>query len=451
MQGAATEIRINTATVRNPLLKERHGSTIVRTPQKRLKCLQSLSDEVTEDQDHSDPAQDSPIAHRKSIGPTPQKNGQVLGLFDLLTPSSSILTPSKRPSLLPISPNAADTPVRLKSMRNGENLKCSLSPSGKRAISPTNMSKTICPDPFTTPSKRRIIDVDGIPEAASSFSIVRYDDTPSFLRRDSQNFSQRQQLNESCKNNENDVFPWSPVAVRVMRPKPAVRGLSALVKGLRELEEAKLDDELETLREIEGDERAGRDGQAEAWPKVCVKDSQLPDMPLGPDGEGESKMEDLEALQAAGRDLNGRPLKTWKKKGQKRTTRRVTIKPNTAKWKPEQEWKVGKEDEGEEVVIAVEESQIGLPPGDGQEENTEDIQTDDGNINKGGPGRGIEESRIHEKEDMRTTSSKSPRKDPPKDKKRKVVNAGAHTNYRALKIRNKNSKGKGSGRFRRRR
>ncbi|KAL8902247.1 MAG: hypothetical protein Q9192_000122 [Flavoplaca navasiana] len=450
VQEAAIEVRNNTATVQNPLLKERHGSTIVHTPQKRLKRLHSLPDEITEDQDQSDPAQDSPVAHRKSIGPTPQKNGQVLGLFDLLTPSSSTSTPSKRGSLLPISPNAADTPVRLKSTSNGENLKCSLSPSGKRAICPTNMSKTICPDPFTTPSKRRIIDVDGIPEAASPVSVVRYDDTPAFLRRDSQNFSQRQQLSESCKLNENDVLSWSPVSVRVMRPKPAARGLSALVKGLRELEEAKLDDELETLREIEGDERVGRNSQAEAWPKVCVKDSQLPGMPLGPDGEGESEMEDLEALQAAGRDRNGRPLKIWKKKGQKRTTRRVTIKPNTAKWKPEQEWKVGKEDESEEVVVVVEESQIGLPPRDGQAEDIEDIQTDDGSIDKGGPGREIAESRIHEKEDKHTKSSKGP-KEPPKDKKRKVVNAAAHTNYRALKIRNKNSKGKGSGRFRRRR
>ena len=448
MQGAEIEVSNKTATVQNPLLKERHGSTIVRTPQKRSKRLHSLPDEVTEHQDQSDLAQDIPIVHRISIGPTPQKNGQVLGLFDLLTPSSATLTPSKRPSLLPISPNAADTPVRLKSTSNGENLKRSLSPSGKRPISLTNISKTICPDPFTTPSKRRIIDVDGIPEAASPVSVVRYDDTPAFLRRDSQNFSQRQQLNESCNLNENDLLSWSPVAVRVMRPKPAARGLSALVKGLRELEEAKLDDELETLREIEGDERASRNSQAEAWPKVCVKDSQLPDMPLGPDGEGEDKMEDLEALQAAGRDRDGRPLKIWKKKGQKRTTRRVMIKPNTAKWKPEQEWKVGKEDESEKVVIAIEESQIGLSPRDGQEE---DIQTDDGSNDKGGPGRGIEESRIHEKEDKHTKSSKSPKKEPPKDKKRKVVNAAAHTNYRALKIRNKNSKGKGSGRFRRRR
>lgn len=34
-------------------------------------------------------------------------------------------------------------------------------------------------------------------------------------------------------------------------PKPAGRGLSALVKGLRDMEDEKLDEELEMLREME--------------------------------------------------------------------------------------------------------------------------------------------------------------------------------------------------------
>ena len=398
-------------------------------------------------------AQNSPVAHRKSIGPTPQRNGHVLGLFDLLTPSSSTSTPSKRRSLLPISSNSVVTPVRLRPTRDDKKPQNTASPSGKRTRSPSSASRTSNANGFLTPSKRRIVDVGYTPEAAKPVSVLRYDDTPAFLRRDSQRFSQSQQLRETDNHVEDDVFSWSPVAVRVIRPQPAGRGLSALVKGLRDMEEAKLDDELEMLREMEGQGEDDHESQAKVVPKVWVKDSQVPDMPLGPDGEGESEREDLEGLKTAGEDRSGRPVKIWKKKGQKRTTRRVTIRPNTAKWKPEQEWKGGKEDESEEEVVAVGETQIGTPALDVQAEEAEEFQTDDDGAHEDIADQGGQQSRAPGEQGMQIKRSKSPKKEPlkEKEKKKKVVNAAAHTNYRALKIRSKKSKGKGSGRFGRRR
>ncbi|CAO1602846.1 hypothetical protein XANCAGTX0491_006444 [Xanthoria calcicola] len=455
LRGAADCVGKGDASVQAQLPTKRHTSTqpptTAHTPQKRLKHPHSPPSKLVEPQNALETAQNSPVAHRKSIGPTPQRNGHVLGLFDLLTPSSSTSTPSKRRSLLPISSNSVVTPVRLRPTRDDKKPQNTASPSGKRTRSPSSASRTSNANDFLTPSKRRIVDVGYTPEAAKPASVLRYDDTPAFLRRDSQRFSQSQQLSESYNPVEDDVFSWSPVAVRVIRPQPAGRGLSALVKGLRDMEEAKLDDELEMLREMEGQGEDDHESQAKVVPKVWVKDSQVPDMPLGPDGEGESEREDLEGLKTAGEDRSGRPLKIWKKKGQKRTTRRVTIKPNTAKWKPEQEWKGGKEDESEEEVVAVGETQIDAPALDVRAEDAEEFQSDEDGVHEDIADQGGQQNGPPGEQGMHIKRSKSPKKEPLKEKKKKAVNAAAHTNYRALKIRSKKSKGKGSGRFSRRR
>lgn len=218
------------------------------------------------------------------------------------------------------------------------------------------------------------------------------------------------------------------------------------------MEEAKLDEELDMLREMEDGDDIGQISRAKDAPKVCVEDSQVPDMPLGPDGQGDSESEDLEALKAEGKDRMGRPLKVWKKKGQKRTTRRVTIKPNIAKWKPEPEWKGGKEGESEEEVAAVEETQsIPAAPVAEADKNAEELQTDNNYIGEAASDEG-------EPQDQKRTEEAKPRgrpekaqKELPKERKKKKISATAHANFRALKIKNKNSKAKGRGRFGRRR
>lgn len=167
-----------------------------------------------------------------------------------------------------------------------------------------------------------------------------------------------------------------------------------------------LDDEMELLREVEGDEAAPKKPNFAAKLRAATakteqdldstssiptlfRDSQTarpeqqqplslrklppssesPEMPLGPDREvsGEDSTE-----PARGRD--GKPLRVFKKRGQKRSTRMSKMRPSKAKWKPEPVWKVsssdeaGKEGDGieEEKEVAVEvhvieETQFSLP------------------------------------------------------------------------------------------
>ncbi|KAL8713966.1 MAG: hypothetical protein Q9220_002112 [cf. Caloplaca sp. 1 TL-2023] len=446
--------------------KKRHTSNPVqppaRTPQKkRSKNVHPQQNEATRSEDpDSQSVHNTPIAaHRISIGPTPQRNGRVLGLFDLLTPSSTFRTPSRsRQALVPLSPNVAATPSQVAEAKTYQDKEHGVQPIcsslRKRSRSPPSASKRTYLDSFLTPLSRRFVDNGNrTPEGASQVSTLRFENTPAFLRRDSQGLAQSQKAGTMNNEEEEGALSWSPIAVRVIRPKPAGRGLSALVKGLRALEEEKLDEDLEMLRDMEGGggggDRLGNQTKDSAA-RVCVEDSQVPDMPLGPDGGGDSESEDMEALKAEGKDRNGRPLKVWKKKGQKRTTRRVKIKPNTAKWKPEPEWKGEKEDESEGEVIAVEETQL-VAQVEHAEAGSEgdDVQTDEDYASEGADVEDMEKSnrvkhaKGSEKAGAPTVAQNA--------KKKKPVNALAHTNFRALKIRNKNSKGKGRGRFGRRR
>ncbi|KAL8780756.1 MAG: hypothetical protein Q9203_000635 [Teloschistes exilis] len=435
-----------------------------RTPQKkqRSKHLQPPQPQHEIFEENPSPAQETPIPHRDFIGPTPQKNGRVLGLFDFLTPSSTWRTPSKRQSLAPLPENVVGTPSRARSQavkHEGGNA-ADMTPVGsqkrKRSRSPPSTSKRAYLNTFLTPSTRRFCsDVGNTPGGTKPVSTLHFGDTPAFLKRESQCFAPRQHASSGANNDDAEgSFSWSPVAVRrPMRPKPMMRGLSALVKGLREMEDAKLDDEMEMLREMEEAGQEQKQSSIKNAPKVCVKDSQAPDMPLGPDGQGESENDDVNALKADGMDRNGRPLKVWKKKGQKRTTRRVKIRPNTAKWKPEPAWQGGREADSEDEVEAVEETQL-VPDGQAKAaaDEIDGLQTDDEYVSE-------ELVEVDAPKSQSTTkcgkqkgkAKQSAGSQPPKVKKKKGVSATAHANFRALKIKNKQSKGKGRGRFGRRR
>ena len=213
-------------------------------------------------------------------------------------------------------------------------------------------------------------------------------------------------------------------------PRPAGKGLSALVKGLRDMEDEKLDEELEMLREIEG--QCGPSSKI-SQPKVLVNDSQAPDMPLGPDRGLESEDEEDVEKEALGRD--GKPLKVWKKKGQKRTTRRVLMKPNIAKWKPEPAWKGEAESEEEKEQAVVKETQITTQ---GPNDDYQDELNTEGDANEADDGK-------------KTTKKKAEGDKQGFVAKVRKISATAHANFRALKIKNKQSKGKRGARFGRRR
>ena len=94
-----------------------------------------------------------------------------------------------------------------------------------------------------------------------------------------------------------------------------VRSLSSMIQGLRKQEDDRLDEELEMIRELED----GDDDGSAARPAVQVEDSQVV-MPLGPDRAPESEEDEEEEQET------GVFRKPWKKKGQKRQTKRTNSK-----------------------------------------------------------------------------------------------------------------------------
>ncbi len=347
-------------------------------------------------------------------------------MFDLLSSGSNSKTPSKRKALGPAVGNALTTPSKRVSpteSKGSRNLETILS----------SAEKTGGLDAKLTPSTNRI-DKSCTPGSRQRVSILRFDDTPAFLRRDGRRSEAR---NIPDPDEDQDTVSWSPIAVRKV-PKAAGRGLSTLVKGLREMEDEKLDEDLEMLREMEG---AGSSAPVKAMslPKVLVKDSQAIEMPLGPDG-GESE-DDQRAWEDEGKGRNGKPLKVWKKKGQKRTTRQVKMKPSVAKWRPEPKWEGGgEEDDGEEtnadatqVPNAQKRSErLGECNSDSDESDGEDATDGKPAKRRRKPSDGVA---------GRTTVP------PAAAKEKKKISASSHANFRALKIRNKTSKGKKGGRF----
>ena len=369
----------------------------------------------------------------------------MLGLFDLLSPSSgSKTTPSKKGLFLqPVTGNPHATPS--KPRRNSQGTSADIDgeeapPShGKHSKTPPSLSKRIYLSSFLTPSARRVAE-QRTPGSRGGVSKLRFGDTPDFLRRNSQ---RTQDFNlEDSRNEADGEFTWSPVKVR-LPAKPAGKGLSALVRGLRKMEEDKLDEEMELMRELEMEtqgashdpredrKRGGMSPIIEEPPTIIVGDSQL-EMPLGADGEEEDGS-GSEDLSLEGKTRDGRPLKVWKKKGQKRSTRRVAMKPNAGKWKPEPEWKGGAESEDDELLAVTETQGAG-----GDEEH---IVVGELSGEQGKEGLEVPKEKGKNKKSAGEAIKKAAKK----------ISATAHANFRSLKIKNKQSKGKGGGRFRRKR
>ncbi|KAI9791803.1 MAG: DNA replication regulator sld2 [Piccolia ochrophora] len=236
-------------------------------------------------------------SHRTTIGPTPQKDGHALGLFDALSADDGhdedtppAITPSRRPSLKASSTLHA-TPQRP-----------SPGPTLRHTRTPTSSGKRFFLDHFMTPLKRRR--TEG--EAAITPSSSHEDSfaTPSFLRRD----GNRPPIPKPSTETTNPDTDTSPVVIR-MPPRPPARGLSAILAGLRKMEDDALEDEMDVLREMEN-ERAGP--------------SSVPNQPDAPE-TSENPPSNKPEPQAR---------KAWKKKGQKRTTRRFILRPTQPTTKP---------------------------------------------------------------------------------------------------------------------
>lgn len=394
----------------------------------------------------------SPSTHRTplktAIGPTPQRDGKALGLFDLLsesggstaTPSAdrvasvrtaNVQTPSKRKTMDTIMEE--DEEGEEESSRPGR----TPASSGKKwMLSALFATPTTLRYSAMVEDHSRIEGSQANPEG--TVNDVTGSETPSFLRR-----SHSARYATALSANTNGL---SPIAVR-KPPQFVGKGLSALVQGLRDMEEERLEDELDVLREIEAEQ---------ASLNVEVADSQTPAGNIG------------------------RP---WKKKGQKRTTRRVRMKPVISKPTSMPQGSTS-DDESEHQAEDVEEH-AAVP--ETQQPRTLDAAFEDEDENSDEENDQVSLHTVSEPdldsdpdygEDTRpVTKSKSfsekmkeaigvvqpqPAERPAKaaqpvvkeDETKKVrarkVNPQAHANYRSLKIRNKNSKGRGAGRFRRR-
>ena len=352
----------------------------------------------------------SPLPLKTAVGPTPQRDGKVLGLFDLLSASGGSST---------VTPTGAN---KRKSMTNAVSQR---TPSKKKGTMDTireeeeneeggndddddwkgNRSPvSYCLENlFATPTTRRyaaMMEDETVPFRNQSESqsqsqsnnpninnkndtkignnpnetttTIESNETPFFLRRYN---------NNSTSNLSSQGPTLSPTAVR--KPTPFVgKGLSVLVQGLREMEKEQTEDDWDVLKDIEEEQQRGKDEEAED------EDVQVGDSQVVEDG----------------------PSRPWKKKGQKRTTRLVKMKPVMSK--PKQTKTVDDEKEKEEE--------------EDDDDGNDDYEDDD---EKRQPSRGKEDN----------------------DKSRgRKINPNAHANYRSMKINRKGPRRFGARGFRRR-
>jgi DNA replication regulator SLD2 len=366
---------------------------------------------------------------KTAIGPTPQKDGQVLGIFDLLEESR---TPSKATdgSGTNLQTSFHATP------RKSNNEVQHGTPS--QAKTPFSKGKMSVLDKFATPltslhpNKQMRI-------TPSSVSKLNFS-TPSFLKRD----SQRLQLPAS--NNIDEILGLSPEPVRVPR-KPLVRGLSSILAGLRKLEDEAADEDLEALHEMEDDICSGANAEphqkASATRVIALAEHSQPRLPLG--GFDDEAMFDSEPeveKPTLGRDE--KPLKPFKKKGLKRTTRLVKMKPNRSKPQTQVEHQQDdSDDESPQHAETVPETQAADGAGFADARNFDSDSQSEYTASEGGT--------RYRRPDQSKKKTRS------KDGRIKSIarkaNVMTHQNFKRLKLRNSGAKGgpAHNSRFRRKR
>lgn len=352
----------------------------------------------------------TPAAIRCALGPTPQKDGEILGLFDLLPEA----TPSRRDDAY------ANTSMALVSATPSKSAPATSS-DPQLSRTPQSSGKRFFLGAFAgTPLKRKREDDGHTPSTAK-----RQFATPSFLRRS---------------------FPLAPIgeddqeasfAAPQFKRRGLVRSLSTIIQGLKKQEEQKMDDDWDIMNELEAEERG--ETEEDAAPKVLVEDSQAAEMPLGPDKGAESS-EDEGAVDRSGLDVNGNPRKVWKKKGLKRQTRRVIMRPVTHKPKKAVKDAHPKSDDSESEHV--EETQLPgaakLPAGEDVFDDEDDAETTDSKHDS--QQSHYEPSGPKQKKRKKTNAANED-----SSKKPKKTSALAHANFRKLKIKNKNSKANGRG------
>ncbi|MCJ1362263.1 DNA replication regulator sld2 [Acarospora aff. strigata] len=442
--------------------------TQIQTPRKLPRHELTPSKPTPLHPSHLDPY-DSPSSIRRlftashlrtSIGPTPQRDGKVLGLFESFPDAYSPL----RTSLAAVPTNAQTlnlnqtTPSKPRATPNDQGRAGSISDldsaiKRKQSRTPTSTGKRFLLDTYTfatpTAARRRTLD-PFTGEPPTSISKLQFS-TPAFLRRDSRPL--RPSLAENGDENDDDdvAAMTSPVAVRMppSKAKPFVRGLSSMLAGLRRMEDERLDEEMDILRDVEmgaeADVGGARRDSRGSGGGVLVRDSQVQgqglgygqdedtagtalSMPLGVDrGSSDDDNDDDTSdhnseTQSRSRSRtypDRKNQKLYKKKGQKRTTRRVTMKPSRAKPKPEPAWPEPSSPTTDKKVYDMHHPpDDDVPPPESQERSAAAAT---------GTGTAAGETKTGKK------------------KKKKMVAATAHANFTRLKLRGKGAKPRPSG------
>lgn len=382
----------------------------------------------------------SPVAPR-SIGPTPQRDGRVLGLFDLMV-ERELGTPSREKGKAAAA--AANKITATPSKRKPD--ETDAEQDAKLGRTPMSSSKKRRFSHFTTPLKNK----DANPQTAktpSSVSKLSFD-TPAFLKRHS-----------LAPVDENGDFPMA-APLRLPR-KPLGRGLSAIVASLRQVEEEEHDDDLDALREIE---------QGSSNPPAAPKPAPANNTPASKPNESEAPIPDSQAVTSAATvtgllsafddegmydsevedqlDRHGNPLRVFKKKGQKRTTRRSNMKPAFYS-RPNMSIE-GETQEEDEVVPETQYKSSG-PRDDGVPDDLDDfVPSDEEDSATEQKAKSKGKKPTQKKEAAKAGDAK---KEGTVKKTARKVNELAHANFRRLKLKNHGTKG-GPGfgsRFRRRR
>ncbi len=220
-----------------------------------------------------------------------------------------------------------------------------------------------------------------------------------------------------------------------------------MLAGLRKMEDEAADEELDALREMEMEMESGNKPAMKPAPTnppiVLVEDSQ-PNFPLGgfdDEAQFDSEPEELKNL-SLGRD--GQPPKAYKKKGQKRTTRRVNMKPTKSKLQASQlSPPEGSDEELGAPDGTVPDTQVDKTAGFADARNFDSDSQSEYTASEGGtryrrPDQSKKNKNLNKNGKVKTAA--------------RNVNSMAHQNFKRLKLRNSGAKG-GPGhnsRFRRR-
>ncbi|KAF2436037.1 hypothetical protein EJ08DRAFT_655737 [Tothia fuscella] len=406
-----------------PLTPSKRPKTVQATPRRREDSKSQV--EQVDNKVEEELIEATPALKRTMMGPTPQRDGIMIGLFENMptdTPSRprTVLgnvdanierTPSKGNWLLAVgSSNATfETPRHMKT--------------------PTTVSRKAFMDQFLTPSRKKT-DNEALP------SSKKLDATPAFLKRDVFIFSTLEEA------------PQSPEVRKPWKPRQFGRSLSGKIRQLREEEDKQADDEWDAMLEMENDEVEANTSKA---PKIVVEDSQHVVM-LDAEGFVLSDGEDAEGEVLPQLDRNGQPRKAYKKKGLKRQTRRVIMRPVLPKVQ-----EASKEAEQSEPETETEEM-VGetrnVPQSEPTENNVQnfDNESDAFSDHADVASAADEELRTSSKSSKisksKSKKSKEHSSKATKPSKKRAIKPEAHANYVKLKIKNQNGKGnKGKGKF----